>query len=82
MAWKGTRHLILPAALTVTSFVVVMACGSEDEPKQQSSALTPCADHPGGSCQRCTDDNGKATCGPANDCYLGVDDKCYPGGNS
>ena len=82
MAWKGARNLLLPAALSVTSFSVVMACGGEDEPKKQSAALTPCADHPSGSCVRCTDDNGKATCGPANDCYYGADDKCYPGSNS
>jgi hypothetical protein len=81
MAWKGTRHLILPAALSVTTFAVVMACGSDDEPKKQSSALTPCDDAPAGSCQRCLDADGKPTCGPATDCYV-AGDKCEPGSSS
>jgi hypothetical protein len=82
MVWNGVRRLILPTALTVTTFGVVLACGSDDEPKKSSAALTPCADKPSGSCQRCTDPNGKATCGPSSDCYLGTDDACHPGGSS
>ncbi|HMR76495.1 MAG TPA: hypothetical protein PKD61_15340 [Polyangiaceae bacterium] len=80
--WNRTRLLILPAALSVTSFGVVLACGSEDDESTQSVALEACADKPSGSCQRCEDPNGKATCGPSKDCFLEAGGKCSPGGSS
>ncbi len=83
MFWNRTRQLILPAALSVTSFGVVLACGGEDEePAQAAAALEACADKPSGSCQRCEDANGKATCGPSKDCFLETGNKCSPGSSS
>ena len=80
MVWNRTRQLILPAALSVTSFGVVLACGGEDEePSQSTAALENCADKPSSSCQRCKDANGKATCGPSKNCFSDVDNKCSPG---
>jgi hypothetical protein len=83
MVWNRTRQFLLPAALSVTSFGVVLACGGEDdEPTQSTAALEECADKPAASCQRCKDTDGKATCGPAKDCYAEVGNKCSPGGTS
>jgi hypothetical protein len=84
MAWTA-RHLILPAALTVTTFAVVgvvAACGGDDDTNQKKEASTKCADLPGGSCELCLDDNGKTTCGPTQDCYIDSDHNCQPGGSS
>lgn len=83
MGWKIARQLILPTALTVSTFAVVLACGGDDEDtKKSSQSAGKCADLPGGSCQKCEDDTGKVTCGPAQDCFSGTDGYCHPGGSS
>ena len=86
MAWNDTRRLILPTALTVTTFAVaaavVVACGSDDETKKSAQPVGACADQPAGDCVLCTDANGKAVCGPVKDCYIDVDKECHPGGYS
>lgn len=81
MGWKVAKQLIMPTALTVSTFVVVLACGSEDEDTKKSPpAAGKCAELSG--CQLCEDDTGKVTCGPAQDCYKGTDGYCHPGGSS
>lgn len=83
MVWNGVRHLVLPAALTVTTFAVVMACGGDDDDKKSTSqAVGPCADAPPSACQKCEDDTGKVKCGPSTDCFSGTDGYCHPGGSS
>jgi hypothetical protein len=83
MAWTGTRKLILPAALSVTSFAaasVIVACGGDDEGSgKTSSQVVACADAPSGACEKCKDDQGKVTCGPAKDCYPTNAGTCEPG---
>jgi hypothetical protein len=82
MGWKHARQLVLPTALTVTSFAVVLACGGEDEPeKKTTSAVVACSEAPT-SCQKCKDDTGKVICGPSQDCYADTSGGCAPGGSS
>jgi hypothetical protein len=68
--------------LTVTTFVIVAACGGEDEPQQKSSAVVACSELQSDDCEKCKDDNGKVTCGPKNDCYATSSGGCTPGNNS
>jgi hypothetical protein len=86
MAWNDTRRLILPTALTVTTFAVaaavVVACGGDDETKKVAQPVGPCADQEPNACVLCTDADGKAKCGPVKDCYPDVDNECHPGGYS
>jgi hypothetical protein len=77
------RDLILPTALTVTTFAIVLACGGDDEPKKQSSsALSNCADESLSACVRCKDSSGKAKCGPSGDCYADTSGNCHTGSSS
>lgn len=81
MGWKVARHLILPTALTVSTFAVVLACGGDDEETSKTpQSAGKCADLSG--CQLCEDDTGKVTCGPSSDCFKGTDGYCHPGGSS
>ena len=87
MAWNDTRRLILPTALTVTTFAVaaavVVACGSDDESTKKSpQPVGACAELPSSDCVLCTDADGKAKCGPVKDCYIDFDKECHPGGYS
>ena len=86
MAWTGARKLILPAALTVTTFAtvgIVMACGGDDEnTKKKAEASVKCTDEPAGACELCLDGTGKTTCGPSKDCYIDVNNECHAGGSS
>ena len=86
MVWTGARKLLLPAALTVTTFAavgVVVACGGDDDDTGSSSQnVGACAEAPAGACELCKDDNGKVTCGPAKDCYIDVNKECHYGSNS
>jgi hypothetical protein len=81
------RQLILPAALTVTTFAVaaaIAACGGDDDSSKKSSnvsGLALCADLPSDACELCND-NGKKTCGPYKDCYIDPSDECHTGGGS
>ena len=84
MVWTGARKLILPTALTVTTFaaigIVVSACGGDDDDSKESSqAVVACSELPSGACELCKDDQGKTTCGPYNDCYKDIDNKCHTG---
>lgn len=83
MARAIVRDLILPTALTVTTFVVVAACGGDDDETQKTSgAVVACAELPSNACQKCKDDNGKATCGPNQDCYSTTTGGCTAGNNT
>jgi len=83
MARPTVRELILPTALTVSTFLIVAACGGDDDNTSSSSAaVSACADLPGDACQKCKDDNGKTTCGPYKDCYSTSSGGCTTGNNS
>lgn len=86
MAWKGARQLVLPAALTVTTFAavgVVVSCGGDDDSSGKSSqAVAACADKPSDACEKCKDDKGKVTCGPKQDCYPTASGGCQDGNSS
>lgn len=83
MTRPTVRELVLPTALTVTTFLVIAACGDEDEDKKQrSSQVSACADLPSGACARCKDEQGKTTCGPSKDCYATSSGGCTTGNNS
>jgi hypothetical protein len=82
------RQLILPAALTVTTFAVgavIAACGGGDDDSSKKSSnvngLALCSDLPSDACELCND-NGKRTCGPYKDCYIDPSDECHKGGSS
>lgn len=81
MVWTGARRLILPAALTVTTFAVagaVMSCGSDSAP-QKTSTKTACKDLPSSACEKCKDNQGNVVCGPSTDCYNAAGDTCVYG---
>lgn len=83
MARPTVRELILPTALTVTTFAILAACGGEDDDaKSSSAAVVACAELQSGDCEKCKDDQGKTTCGPAKDCYATSTGGCTPGNNS
>ncbi len=81
MVWNGARRLILPAALTVTTFVVagaVASCSGGDTQKK-SSAVAACKDVPSDACQKCKDNTGNVICGPSSNCYDAAGDTCVYG---
>lgn len=82
MAGTRVRELLLPTALTVTTFAIVAACGGDDETKKSSAAVVACSELPSDGCEKCEDDQGKVTCGPKKDCYATSSGGCTPGNNS
>lgn len=82
MARSTVREFLLPTALTVTTFAIVLACGGDDEPAKKSAAVAACADVPSNGCEKCKDDQGKTTCGPSKDCYATSSGGCTPGNTS
>jgi hypothetical protein len=78
------RELILPAALTVTTFVLVAACGGDDDEDtgKGSSAVVACADLSSGDCAKCKEDDGKVSCGPSKNCFATSSGGCSTGSNS
>jgi hypothetical protein len=83
MARTILRDLVLPSALTVTTFAIVMACGGDDDETGKSSgAVVACAELQSGDCKKCEDDQGKAKCGPSKSCYATANGGCTTGGSS
>lgn len=81
MVWNGARQLILPAALTVTTFAVagaVMSCGGGDTSKKQQ-AVSACKDLPSDACEKCKDPQGDVICGPSSNCYDAAGNTCVYG---
>jgi len=81
MVWNGARQLILPAALTVTTFAVagaVMSCGGGSSPTPQSTAKA-CKDLPSDACDKCKDSQGDVVCGPSSNCYDAAGGTCVYG---
>lgn len=78
MSWPGIRRLILPTALSVTSFGVTLACGSDDDSKQQP--LVQCSEVTSTTCQKCLTPDGGLACEPSTTCFFDPGDQsCHDG---
>ena len=83
MARPIVRELLLPTALSVTTFAVVLAGGGDDDETQKNtSAVVAGSELASGDCEPCKDDQGKTTCGPTKDCYKTSSGGCKTGGSS
>lgn len=76
MSGRRGRHLVLPAALVVSSFALVTACSDDEEESQ--AGLPACVDvSSSGDCQKCTDGDGDVDCAGTLECfYDSTNDYC------